>query len=329
MAKEPVNPTCAFLFPGQGAQFLGMAVDLVSAYAEARAIFEAGREILGRDFVNVCRQGPEEDLNSTRTSQPAIFLHSMAVLEVLRKCWGVKERFCRGVATIGTAGLSLGEYSALVFAGSLEFEDALRIVAKRGEYMQKACDAARGTMASIFGLGAEKVEEVISRARSDGLRVNVANYNSPEQTVISGEEGAVEDVMTRLQAAGAKRAVRLKVAGAYHSGLMAPATRELEPLLKEMTIRRPGVPFFANTTGAEVSDPEVIRRGLILQIESPVRWRQTLDALLERGVTAALELGPGQVIRGLLRSMSRDVQVTPVGTGGDVEKLTSKEESRQ
>jgi [acyl-carrier-protein] S-malonyltransferase len=320
-----MKPTTAFLFPGQGAQSPGMAADLIEAHPEARRVFEEGREILGRDFARLCREGPEEELNSTRASQPAIFLHSMAALEVLAKVRAWDGRFCRGMPAAAAAGLSLGEYSALVFAGSLEFEEALRLVGRRGELMQEACDAARGTMASVLGLAAERVEEIVARARDDGLRVGVANYNSPGQTVISGEVEAVDETVRRLEAAGARRAVRLKVAGAYHSELMAPATRKLEPLLRAAAIRKPQAPFFANVAGARLEDPEEIRLGLIRQVESPVRWRQSVAAMLEAGVRAALEIGPGQVLRGLLRGMAREVEVSPAGTAADLGKLAEKE----
>lgn len=312
----------AFLFPGQGAQALGMAVDLVDAYPEARAVFESGRSLLERDILAVCREGPEEDLNSTRVSQPAIFLHSMAVLEVLSKQWGLEDHFGRGVQALGTAGLSLGEYSALVFAGSLEFEDALRIVGLRAQFMQEACDLEKGAMASVIGLSAGKVEEVVQAERSKGLRVGVANYNSPEQTVISGAVNAVDQTAKALEDAGARRVLRLKVAGAYHSELMAPATRRLEPYLKKLMIRRPRLPFYSNVSGREVDDPEVIRAHLIRQVEEPVRWEQTVRALLQRGLTGALELGPGRVLQGLLRGIQRGLEVISVGGALDIQKET-------
>lgn len=304
-----------------------MAADLLDAYPAARSVFDGARERSGTDFEALCREGPEEVLNSTRISQPAIFLHSMAVLEVLgsRAPFGSSDsdrpRFCQGVDARAAAGLSLGEYSALVFVGSLEFEDALRIVCKRGEFMQKACDAEPGSMLSILGLGVEKVEAIVEGARADGLRVGVANYNSPQQVVISGAEAAVEEAGRRMEAAGAKRTVRLTVAGAYHSELMAPATVELEPLLRDVTIRAPRVPFYSNTFGKEISDPEEIREGLIRQVESSVRWHQILGALSEAGLAQAYEIGPGKVIRGLVRTVSRDVKVTAVGTCADVENL--------
>ena len=311
------NGSRAFFFPGQGAQHLGMAVDLAETYPEARAVFARGSEVLGRDVLEVCRSGPEDDLNSTRTSQPAIFLHSMAVLEILRKEWGAAG----GLPAFAAAGLSLGEYSALVFAGCLDFEEALSIVKLRGELMQEACDAEKGAMASIIGLPASRVEEVVEEARKAGLRAGIANYNSPDQTVVSGAAADVDDLVKRLEGAGARRAIRLKVAGAYHSPLMASATRALEPRLREARIRPPRVPFYANFTGKEASDPEEIRTNLIRQVESPVRWEQIVRALLDRGLRSAFEVGPGRVIQGLVRNISRDLDMVSVGTGEGILKV--------
>jgi len=301
-----------------------MAVDLADAHPEARAVFEQGKEILKRDILGICRDGPEEELNSTRTSQPAIFLHSMAVLEVLSKLWRSGGRFGREAPALGAAGLSLGEYSALVFAGSLEFEEALRIVGLRAQFMQEACDREKGAMASVLGLPARKVEEVVHNARSKGLRVGVANYNSPEQTVISGEVLALEGTARMLEEAGARRVIRLKVAGAYHSELMSSATRQLEPFLKKATIRMPRIPFYSNVSGAEVSDPEMIRSHLVRQVDCPVRWEQTVHALLKRGLAGAFELGPGRVIQGLLRGIQRSLEVISLGGCADIQKEREK-----
>lgn len=309
----------AFLFPGQGAQATGMGADLADRCPEARRVFDRGREILGVDVLEICRNGPPEELNSTRISQPAIFLHSMAVLETLGRLWGAPGPLCRGVPAVGSAGLSLGEYSALVFAGSLEFDDAVRIVGLRGALMQRACDQARGAMAAVIGFPADDVEKVVAAARSEGLEIGVANYNAPEQTVISGEVGALEVTENRLHAAGARRVLRLNVTGAFHSPLMAPATRELEPVLREVRIQPPRVPFYANVTGGPVEDPEMIREGLIRQVESPVRWKQIAAALVESGMEGAFEVGPGKVIAGLLRSARKGFETVSLGTWADVQ----------
>lgn len=315
----------AFLFPGQGAQTLGMAADLVEAYPAAKRVFADAEGLLGTDFLAVCRTGPEAELNSTRVSQPAIFLHSMAVLDVLASQGLSSERFCVGLDAVGTAGLSLGEYSALVFAGSLTFEDALRVVARRGEYMQEACDATQGAMASILALPAPEVEKVVEQARAEGLQVGVANYNSPGQTVISGEKAAVEATMEKLREAGARRAVQLRVAGAYHSELMASATTQLRPLLEELKILPPRVPFYCNVTGKRATDPEEIRRGLIAQVESSVRWEQSLVSLVDAGMQGAYELGPGRVLAGLMKSVAKGVSVVSLGTQEKLSELTEPE----
>jgi [acyl-carrier-protein] S-malonyltransferase len=316
-----VDPGLAFLFPGQGAQFRGMAVDLAEQCPEAREVFERGREVLGVDLLRVSREGPDEELNSTRLSQPAIFLHSMAVLEVLARRRGSAQSFGQGLDAQATAGLSLGEYSALVFAGALRFEDALEIVARRGEYMQEACDACPGAMASVLGLSTERVEDVVAEAQGRGLSVGIANYNSPSQTVISGEAAAVQEASQRLTEAGARRIVPLKVAGAYHSPLMAAATAKLAPLLDAVVIRPPRLPFFANVSGERADDPETVRRGLKLQVESAVRWEQSLRGMLAAGVSSALELGPGTVLAGLMRTVDRSVVVESVGDPEALDKL--------
>ncbi|HLU48318.1 MAG TPA: ACP S-malonyltransferase [Planctomycetota bacterium] len=308
----------AVFFPGQGAQKVGMAADLVERDARARAVFDRGREILGIDLLAICRDGPREDLSSTRLSQPAIFLHSMAVLELLNA-----GPFGTELPAQATAGLSLGEYSALVFAGSLSFEDALRLVARRGEAMQAACDQAAGAMAAVLGLDPAMVERVVDDERRKGLEIGCANFNSPVETVISGERGAVETVSAALKEAGARRVVPLDVAGAYHSPLMAPATREMAPLIEAVEIRPPRLPFYANVSGDRVTDPEEIRRGLIAQIESPVRFSGLVRAMIDRGdwtSARALELGPGRVIQGLARKIDAGLHVEPIGASEDLDK---------
>lgn len=308
----------AVLFPGQGAQKIGMAVDLVERDPRARAVFDRGREVLGFDILAVCRDGPREALSSTRVSQPAIFLHSMALLELLEA-----GSFGSRLPAAATAGLSLGEYSALVFAGALEFEEALRLVGKRGEAMQAACDATQGTMAAVLGLLPDVVDRVIEDLRHDGAAVGCANFNSPSETVISGERGAVEAASSALREAGARRVVPLDVAGAYHSPLMAAATRAMTPLLEGATIRSPRVPFYSNALGARAADPEEIRRGLTAQIESPVRWEASLRAMVASGDWTsgrALELGPGRVIQGLVRKIDPALNVESIGTSEDLDK---------
>ncbi len=307
----------AFLFPGQGAQTLGMGVDLVEAHPRAREVYDRAREIVGADLLAICRDGPEEVLNSTRISQPAIFLHSLAVLEVLRH----ERNDGQQIEARGTAGLSLGEYSSLVFAESLRFEDALEIVVRRGEYMQEACDETKGGMASVLGLPAATVQEILDKLVDDlsddpsrNARIGISNYNSPGQTVISGEADVVAAAAEPLKAAGAKRVIPLRVAGAYHSELMASATTRLSPLVEKLEIRAPRLPFYSNVTGRQVSDPEEIRSGLVRQVESSVRWEDIMNALVENGIRGAYELGPGRVLKGLMKSVAREIPVIPLGT---------------
>jgi [acyl-carrier-protein] S-malonyltransferase len=290
----------AFLFAGQGAQVVGMADGLLAASPRARALFDRGREALGIDIGRICREGPPEELNSTRVSQPAIFLHSISILEA-----SGQSEFEASAA----AGLSLGEYSALVFAGSLEFEEALEIVGARGRFMQEACDLEPGGMVSIIGLSADKVEQAVAGGRSAGP-IGIANYNAPNQLVISGARAALEAASAAAKELGCRRAIPLRVAGAYHSPLMAPATARLRPLLERARIRAPRLPFYSNVSGDEVKDPEEIRDFLIRQVESPVRWEDILRRMAARGIERALEVGPGQVLAGLARSIDCGITVT-------------------
>jgi [acyl-carrier-protein] S-malonyltransferase len=298
----------AYVFPGQGAQTVGMADRLLAVHPGARRIFDRGREVLGFDVEKICREGPEAELNSTRVSQPAIFLHSMAILDLLAARHAPGMAFGRGLPAAAAAGLSLGEYSALVFVGSLEFEDALRIVGARGRFMQEACDVEPGTMMSVLGLAAEKLEEAVARARGIGP-VGIANYNSPGQLVISGAKAAVEAAAAAAKELGCRRAIPLRVAGAYHSPLMKPATAKLAPLIREAAIRAPRIPFYANVTGETVSDPEAIRDLLIRQVESPVRWEATMRRMAAAGVDRAVEVGPGRVLAGLAKAIDCGIAV--------------------
>jgi [acyl-carrier-protein] S-malonyltransferase len=293
----------AYLFPGQGAQTVGMADRLLEASPRARRVFDRGREVLGLDVARVTREGPEEELNSTRVSQPAIFLHSMALLEHLAERLGAGGEFGQGFPAAAACGLSLGEYSALVFAGSVSFEDALEVVGARGRFMQEACDLEAGAMVSIIGLAEEGVEQAVASARGVG-RIGIANYNAPSQLVISGARNAVEAASARAKELGCRRAIPLRVAGAYHSPLMAPATERLRPLLSRLEVRPPRVPFFPNVTGEEARDPAAIRDCLIRQVESPVRWEATVRRIAARGVERGLEVGPGRVLLGLARSIN-------------------------
>lgn len=294
----------AVLFPGQGAQFVGMAAQLADRCPATGELFEAASRLLGQDLYRVCAEGPEELLNSTALSQPAIFVVSLAVLRTL-------ESQGAAPAAMGTAGLSLGEYSALVYAGVLDFSAALEIVVRRGEYMQEACDRTPSGMTSILGLDLAAVRALVEEARDAGV-VAVANVNAHNQVVISGELGALERASALALERGARKAVPLKVAGAYHSPLMASATERLRPYLERATFRAPRLPFYPNVTAQRTRDPAELRAGLIRQIESPVLWAPTLDALIAAGMRSVLEPGPGRVVAGLVKQVDRTLPVHSV-----------------
>ena len=289
----------ALLFPGQGAQFAGMAADLFEAHEGARDLFKKANEHVPWDLIELSFEGPEEELARTEVCQVAIYVASLAVLAA----W--KDRTSPPEPTV-SAGLSLGEYTALTEAGALSFEEGLDLVRRRGALMQRACEDTAGTMASVIGLGAAQVEEAV--AATEGV-VTVANYNSPKQFVVSGEVEAVRAAGERCTEMGARRVLELKVAGAYHSPLMSPAAEELRPHLEEATIVAPRHPVVLNLTGAETTDPEAIRQGLIGQVTHPVRWEASMRRLRGLGAERGVELGPGRVLRGLMRAVDPDFAV--------------------
>ena len=297
----------AVLFPGQGAQFIGMSADLIGRCPEVAPMFERASEWMGTDLWKLCAEGPEKALNSTAVSQPAIFVTSLAACRAIEAAGGS----ARLESAVATAGLSLGEYSALVFAGAVEFEAALEVVIRRGEFMQKACDDVPGGMTSILGLELEAVREVVEEASSAGV-IAVANVNARTQIVVSGELAALERAAELATERGARRAIPLKVAGAYHSPLMASATSALSPYLDRLEIRAPRIPFIPNVTAEPVSDPEEIRRGLLRQIESSVLWAPTLERLVSDGLDHVLEPGPGRVVAGLVKQVERRLPVDSV-----------------
>ncbi|MDE0960256.1 MAG: ACP S-malonyltransferase [Planctomycetota bacterium] len=305
----------ALLFPGQGSQFVGMAADLVEAHPIARTVFDAASSMMGEDLLAICIDGPQSRLNRTEISQPAIFTASMAVLRVLEQVGG--PSLLRSTAT---AGLSLGEYSALVFAGSLRFEDALEVVVARGQAMQRACDQVEGTMTTILGLELPAVREAVEAGNRAGI-VAVANFNSSTQFVISGERAAVEQASEVARQLGARRTVDLEVAGAYHSPLMAPATAELAPILDRLPISAPELPFYPNVLAQPVTDPEQIRECLLKQVESSVLWEPTISALVAEGLEEVIEPGPGRVIAGLVKQVDRRVKTRSVLGRESVEEI--------
>lgn len=287
----------AYVFPGQGAQFVGMGKDLYDNNPEARELFEKANEILGFRITDLMFEGTDEDLRKTSVTQPAIFLHSV----ILAKSLGDEFR------PDMTAGHSLGEFSALVAAGALSFEDGLKLVAARAEAMQKACEINPSTMAAVLALPDEKVEELC--AEVDGTVV-CANYNCPGQLVISGEIDAIDAACEKMLAAGAKRALKLKVGGGFHSPCMEPARAELAEAIEHTVFSVPACPVYQNVDALPHTDPAEIKANLIAQLTAPVRWTQTVKNMIADGATEFVELGPGKVLQGLVAKINRDVTVS-------------------
>ena len=281
----------AYVFPGQGAQAVGMGKDLYDNVPEAKALFEQANEILGFRITDIMFAGTPDELKQTKVTQPAVFLHSVILAKAL------------GVGPDMVAGHSLGEFSALVVAGALSFEDGLRLVSKRALAMQAACEAQPGTMAAILGLADEVVEQAC--AETDGVVV-AANCNCPGQLVISGAGEAVDAACEKLKAAGARRALRLPVGGAFHSPLMEPARAELAEAIAEAPIHTPVCPIYQNVDAKPRTDPAVIRENLIAQLTAPVRWTQIVRNMLADGATEFTELGPGNVLQGLIKKVDAE-----------------------
>ncbi len=290
----------AFLFPGQGAQQVGMGRDLAESLPAARRLYDQAADVLGFDLAAVCFSGPEEELDSTVISQPALFVTSLAALESLRfESPAVVE------AISATAGLSLGEYTALVFAGVMSFEDALRVVQCRGAAMQAAADAHPSGMVSILGLSFEEVETLCDEARGPGQILQVANRLCPGNIVISGDTDACEHAAQLAPKRGAMKALPLAVAGAFHTPRMQSAVGELTDALKGVSMKAPRIPVVSNVDAQVHTEPSDIRELLIQQVVSPVMWEDSMDHLIQSGVEHFYEIGPGRVLRGLLKRINR------------------------
>ncbi|HSR41745.1 MAG TPA: ACP S-malonyltransferase [Longimicrobiales bacterium] len=302
------------LFPGQGSQHVGMGRDLARAFPPAARTFDEADEILGMDLSRVAWEGPEEELTRTRNAQPAILVHSIAVVRV------VGDRL---PPVAMAAGHSLGEFSAHVAAGTLSFEDALRAVRRRGELMHEAGMERRGTMAAILGLDDEQVEEVCASVPGEVGACVPANFNSPGQVVISGDVAAVERGMELARSAGAKRVVQLNVSGAFHSPLMEPARAGLARELRDRTFRDPEFPVVSNVTAEPMGRGEEAHELLLRQLTAPVRWTASIRRMLNGGVERFVELGPGSVLCGLNRRNAREFDCTSLSDADDVEALFS------
>jgi len=304
--------TIAFLCPGQGSQHVGMGAEFAHDAATAPR-FTAARDVLGADLLDAMFEGPMERLTETRYAQPALFLHSIVVADALRAA---------GVEPAAVAGHSLGEYSALVIAGVLRFEDGLRLVRRRAEAMQTACDAEPGTMAAVLGLDVPAVQAACEQGESAGI-VDVANINANGQVVISGSEAGVAAAGEAAKAAGAKRVMALKVGGAFHSRLMRAAAEPLAAALDDTEFAAPNCTFIPNTTAEPASDPAMIREELKKQLTSPVNWLGTLECMARMGIDTTIEVGPGKVLTGMAKRTMPDVTLLAAATPDDIAAVAS------
>jgi [acyl-carrier-protein] S-malonyltransferase len=301
----------AFLFPGQGAQYVGMAKDLHDSRPEVKELYLRANEILGCDLAKICFEGPAEVLVQTQYTQPAIFTHSVALWTLLKDL-KLEPTFI--------AGHSLGEYSALVAAGALSFEDGLETVRNRSLLMQDACEKSNGTMAAIIGLTEKDMLPICQEAGSYGI-IQPANFNSKDQIAISGERRAVEKGVELAKGRGAKRAILLEVAGAFHSELMRPAQTQFKQVLNKLDVKRPAIPVVANVNAEPVSEPSQIKELLADQITMPVLWYQSLERMYREGVKTFVEIGPGRVLQGLLRRSLKDARGVGIDKLADLEKF--------
>ncbi|MFC4097592.1 ACP S-malonyltransferase [Euzebyella saccharophila] len=284
----------AYIFPGQGAQFVGMGLDLYEKFPIAQEMYEQANEILGFSITDTMFEGTPEDLKQTKVTQPAIFLHSVILSKVLGDSFQPDM----------VAGHSLGEFSALVANGTMNFEDGLKLVSQRALAMQKACELQPSTMAAVLGLEDAVVEKLCEE--TPGIVV-AANYNCPGQLVISGEVSAIDAACEKMKEAGARRALVLPVGGAFHSPLMEPAREELASAIENTEFNEPNCPVYQNVTTTAVNDPSEIKKNLISQLTAPVKWTQSVENMVKDGATEFIEVGPGKVLQGLIRKIAKDV----------------------
>lgn len=301
----------ALIFPGQASQFVGMGQDIFDANPSIQEMYSEAKEILGFDIADVTFNGPLEALTETRVTQPALFITSSAFFSLLPDNYDFSM----------VAGHSLGEYSALFAAGVLNFRDALSIVKVRAEGMQAAGESQKGAMAAILNMDRDDIEKICQQASARGV-VQAANFNSPGQIVISGEEAAVNHAMEIAKELGARKVVALNVSGAFHSPLMAPATEALKEAIEAATFNKATVPVIANVDAEPTQDPDTIKNNLIMQLESPVLWEDSIQTMLKSGATQFVEVGPGRVLQGLVRRIERSAEVAGIGTLEQLETIS-------
>jgi len=312
-----VSKKTALLFPGQGTQYVGMGKDFYTNFKEAQEVFDRASEVLGFDITELCFSKSQEELNKTSMCQPAILVTSVAILEVFKKYSSLLKD-----ASLAAAGLSLGEYTAHVSSGSLAFTDAVSLVYKRGVFMQEACDATRGGMVSVIGLDDEKVEQICREMATFGV-VCAANYNSPGQVVISGEVMVLEKTSALAKERGARMVVPLKVDGAFHSDLMTPAGSKLSKELDLTPFSPPSIPIVANVHARYVSKPDEIKASLARQLNSPVRWHQSIHTLILDGFNQFYEIGPGKTLSGLMKKIDPAQKIKNIDTVEALENIMS------
>jgi [acyl-carrier-protein] S-malonyltransferase len=300
----------AFIFPGQGSQTVGMGKELAERYEQARNIFQQADEKLGFSLSSIIFEGPQDTLTLTVNAQPALLTTSIAILEIFKE---------GNITPHYTAGHSLGEYTALVAAGALSFEDAVFAVRKRGEFMEQAVPAGKGTMAAVLGMEASQLKSIVEQVSSEGTPVQLANLNCPGQIVISGTKEGVERASEQAKTEGAKRVIPLEVSGPFHSSLMKPAAEQLAEVLNRIEIKDANVPVIANVTARPMINRDEIKQKLIEQLYSPVLWQDSVEYMIEQGVDTFVEIGPGKVLSGLVKKVNRNVQTIAINDQSSLE----------